>query len=468
MNCPKCGYAVEPGYLYCPQCHEAVDSTVPRSQPQKPQPVQSQRYGYDFAPRQTWQQTATAMQAGLINDFAPQTAQASQVQPTPSRPSGSMRPLTGFGTGKTGQQTAAAQPGGYTLQDYSQPGYGQQGYGQQGYTQQTAAQPGGYASQDYNQQSYGQQGYSQQGYTRQNAAAQPGGYASQDYNQQSYGQQEYNRQGYTQQTAATQSGSDARQNAAPQATAQDYADQGQRKQSGQVSTLLSELPGVLKQSYTAPDQLLWTLFNRNDVVIGPIVLAVTLVVVFLGAMAAVRGVVSVIFRLITALTGINLANSTAALRKSIDYVAGQIAPAVGGIAVLCQIIAIVVPVAVVLLYIYLVHRRRIKWIAALEMITVTTATTIPVALLGMLASMVSPILAVFTMVLGNVIAYLQVGPMLDIVLGGTEQERRNAKMVCIPIAVLLTLALVLGLGGNLSGNVFVHMISLLRNMGTAA
>ena len=214
--------------------------------------------------------------------------------------------------------------------------------------------------------------------------------------------------------------------------------------------------------------MLWTLFNRNDVVIGPIVLAVTLVVVFLGAMAAVRGVVSVIFRLITALTGINLANSTAALRKSIDYVAGQIAPAVGGIAVLCQIIAIVVPVAVVLLYIYLVHRRRIKWIAALEMITVTTATTIPVALLGMLASMVSPILAVFTMVLGNVIAYLQVGPMLDIVLGGTEQERRNAKMVCIPIAVLLTLALVLGLGGNLSGNVFVHMISLLRNMGTAA
>ena len=436
MNCPKCGYAVDPGYLYCPQCRETLEGNAARPHSQKPQPVQPQPYGYDFAPQQSWQQTVAAPPEGLHTDFAPkagQTPPAAWEQPAPLQPVSALQPLTGFGTPKAPrqsypQQPAAPQNSGFGQPVGQQPGYDQP-YTNQSYPQQPVPQNPGFG------QPVGQQpGYDQT-------------YANQSYPQQSPVQQPPTKQ----------------------PTAQDYAYQGQRVQTANpVTELLSELPQVFRTCFTDPGDMLRTLVNRGDVITGPIVLAVTLVLVFLGGMAAVRGVVSIIFRLITSLTGISLANSTSALRQGINYVAGQIAPAVGGIAVLCQLIAILVPVAVILIYLYLAHHLPINWVMALEMATVATTPTIPIALLGMLASMISPALAVFAMVLGMVVAYLQLGHMLDTILGGTDVQQLKAKMICFPIAVLLTLALVFLLGGNLSGNVFVHMISLLRNMGTAA
>ena len=437
MNCPKCGYAVDPGYLYCPQCRETLEGNAARPHSQKPQPVKPQPYGYDFAPQQSWQQTVAAPPEGLHTDFAPkagQTPPTAWEQPAPLQPMSALQPLTGFGTPKTPrpsypQQPAAPQNSGFGQPVGQQPGYDQP-YPQQSYPQQPVApqNPG-----------FGQPVGQQPGYDQT--------YANQSYPQQSPVQQPPTKQ----------------------PTAQDYAYQGQRVQTANpVTELLSELPQVFRTCFTDPGDMLRTLVNRGDVITGPIVLAVTLVLVFLGGMAAVRGVVSIIFRLITSLTGISLANSTSALRQGINYVAGQIAPAVGGIAVLCQLIAILVPVAVILIYLYLAHHLPINWVMALEMATVATTPTIPIALLGMLAAMISPALAVFAMVLGMVVAYLQLGHMLDTILGGTDVQQLKAKMICFPIAVLLTLALVFLLGGNLSGNVFVHMISLLRNMGTAA
>ena len=416
MNCPKCGYAVDPGYLYCPQCRETLEGNAARPHSQKPQSVQPQPYGYDFAPQQSWQQTVAAPPEGLHTDFAPkagQTPPTAWEQPAPLQPMSALQPLTGFGTPKTARPSYPQQPAAPQNSGFGQPVGQQPGY-----------------EQPYPQQSYPQQPPVQQPPVQQPPVQQP---------------------------------------PTRQPTAQDYAYQGQRVEAANpVTELLSELPQVFRTCFTDPGGMLRTLVNRGDVITGPIVLAVTLVLVFLGGMAAVRGVVSIIFRLITSLTGISLANSTAALRQGINYVAGQIAPAVGGIAVLCQLIAILVPVAVILVYLYLAHHLPINWVMALEMATVATTPTIPIALLGMLASMISPALAVFAMVLGMVVAYLQLGHMLDIILGGTDLQRLKAKMICFPIAVLLTLALVFLLGGNLSGNVFVHMISLLRNMGTAA
>ena len=437
MNCPKCGYAVDPGYLYCPQCRETVEGNAARPHTQKPQP-----YGYDFAPQQSWQQTVAAPPEGLHTDFAPKAGQIPPTaweQPAPLQPMSALQPLTGFGTPKAPrpsypQQPAAPQNSGFVQPVGQQPGYDQP-YPQQSYPQQPAAPQNS---------GFGQPVGQQPGY-------------EQPYPQQSYPQQPPVQQSPVQQPPTKQP------------TAQDYAYQGQRVQTANpVTELLSELPQVFRTCFTDPGDMLRTLVNRGDVITGPIVLAVTLVLVFLGGMAAVRGVVSIIFRLITSLTGISLANSTSALRQGINYVAGQIAPAVGGIAVLCQLIAILVPVAVILIYLYLAHHLPINWVMALEMATVATTPTIPIALLGMLASMISPALAVFAMVLGMVVAYLQLGHMLDTILGGTDVQQLKAKMICFPIAVLLTLALVFLLGGNLSGNVFVHMISLLRNMGTAA
>ncbi len=295
-----------------------------------------------------------------------------------------------------------------------QPQMMQQGYGQQGYAQPAQS---GYPQQGYAQQGYAQNGYPQQGY--------PQGYAN--------GQQ---------------------------------MAQNQRRPSPQFAALtgmLSELPRMFAGCFTSPGEVLRGLVSRGDMITGPVVIGVMLVVVFLGGMAAMRGVVGVLFSLIGALTGVSLAGNSASLQQGINYVAGRVAPAVGGIAVLCQLLAMIVPVLVTVFYLCVIGKRPFSWYLVLGMITVTTAPTIAVALLGVLASFISPVLTLVLMIIGMVIAYLQIGHILSTVLGVDEAQLLGAKMVIIPVCLVLTLALLWFVGGTLMGGVFQYMLSLLSS-----
>lgn len=442
MNCPNCGAPAAPGILYCTNCHAAINGTEPSGQqwlqkPQALQPSYQQGFQPGAAPRQSWQQSSPAAAVngfpelspagqlggfgqGAQNSYAPQTQQTGF---DPASVPNTFAPQVQQGTFEPAGSFAPQQQGGYAPQG-----------AQNTFAPQT--QQGGYAP---------------QGVQNTFAPQQQAGYAPQGA-QNSYAPQ-------------TQQGGYPQQNAYPQQYGQGYGYQT-RQEPNPATALLSELPQLFLGSLKNPGQVLRTLVERADVITGPIVLAVTLVVVFLGGMAAMRGVVGVLFSLIGSLTGISLAGSTAALRQGVNYIAGQIAPAVGGIAVLCQLIAIVVPALVVLGYLNLVHKLPLNWLMALEMVTVTTMPTIVVALAAMLASMINPALALLVMILGTVIAYLQLSHMLGTLLGGTDVQQLKVKMICFPLAILLTLGLIWLVGGNLMGNVFQHMISLLGNMGT--
>ena len=233
-----------------------------------------------------------------------------------------------------------------------------------------------------------------------------------------------------------------------------------------LMNILTELPRTFAGCFTQPGEVLRSLVERGDLFTCPIVVAVVLVVVFLGGMAAMRGVVSVLFGLIASLTGMRLAANDASMQQGINYIAGQVAPAVGGIAVLCQLIAIAMPVLVMLVYLCGVRKLPFSWHVTLGMVTVTTMPTVVFALLGMLVSFVSPWLCLLTMIAGIVIAYLQLGNMMNTIVGGNEAQLLPAKMICFPIAILLTLVVLWFVGGNLMGSVFQHMLSLLGNTGS--
>lgn len=318
------------------------------------------------------------------------------------------------------QQNPTFQP------PYQQGGYPQDFAPQQSWQQQTQ-QPvnGGYM--DFNSPMQQAQGYAQQ-----NAPAQQ--YAGQNYGS-------YQQQGY----------------------AQNYGGYQQMAPANPVMGLLTELPRTFAGCFTQPGEVLRSLVERGDLLTCPIVVGVVMVVVFLGGMAAMRGVVSVLFGLIASLTGISLASDSASMQQGINYIAGQVAPAVGGIAVLCQLIAIAVPVLVVLVYLCSICKMPFSWHVTLGMVTVTTMPTVVFALLGMLLSFISPWLCLLIMIVGIVIAYLQLSNMLNTITGISDAQLLPVKMVCFPIAILLTLALLWLVGGNLLGGVFQQMLSLLGN-----
>lgn len=501
MNCPNCGAPVAPGIPYCPTCHAATGqmwSPAQQSYRQGPVPGQSWQQPAQSSSTPAFSDLTTAPRAdrpgqssgfsSALPDFAPRQPQQ-PIQPELRRSSqgGQSYPQQGGSFGQesfrpqsndafnAGVFTPPGQPGAGFDRQQTQPvnsyapqasgGYAAQGsspYGTQtqpvgSFAPQAAGSFAPQAASPYGAQAQpatppapqASTAYHMQAASPYGAQAQPGGSsARQPY--QSQAANAYGQQGY------------------PQPTAQSYAYQGQLQQHpNPVMALLSELPRMFLGCFTAPGQVLRTLVERGDVITGPMVLAVALVVVFLGGMAAMRGVVSVLFSFITSLTGISLAGSSSALRQGVNYIAGQIAPAVGGIAVLCQVIAIIIPVAVIMVYLYLVHRQQPNWMMALEMVTVTTMPTIAVALVTMVASMISPMLALVVMIVGIVIAYLQLSHMLSTLLGGTPEQELLVKLICFPIALLLTLGLIYLLGGNLMSGVFQHMISLLGNMGAA-
>lgn len=270
---------------------------------------------------------------------------------------------------------------------------------------------------------------------------------------QQQGYQQYAQQGY--------------QGYPQQGYAQNYGYQQQMPaQPNPLMTFLTELPRTFGGCFTRPGEVLRTMVERGDLITSPIVIGVVLVVVFLAGMSAMRGVVEVLFGLIASLTGVSLASNEASMQQGINYIAGQVAPAVGGIAVLCQLLAIIVPLIVVVIYLCAVRRMPFSWHVILGMAAVTTMPTVAFALLGMLVSFVSPWLCLLTIIAGIVVAYMQLSNMLNTIVGGTDAQLLPAKMICFPLALLLTLAALWFVGGNLMGNVFQHMLSLLGNTGS--
>lgn len=333
---------------------------------------------------------------------------------------------------------AYGQSQGYGAQGYApQQGYGQQGYmPQQGYTQ--GAQ--GYAQQA---QPYPQptQGYAQPEAGAYGAGYQPGteqGYASQ-YNPQSY-------PGYQ------------------QAYGSYYAAQPQPRESGAFLSNLSQIPRVFLDSFRDPGAVLQGMMERRDIYSAPVVAGITLLLTFLCGMLVTSGLVGLVFSGYSTLTGVSLANDPAVLNQGISYIAGKIAPSIGGIAVLCQLFAIAFPLAVMLVYGCAIRKARFSVELLCGCVTITTLPTVAVALLSILGSLVNLVLPLIFMVFGMVVSFVFMSSLLGRMTGKGEQQLVTPRVLCICVSLFCTLLFSLLVGGLLMGNVMASMTALLGNL----
>ncbi|MDD3334624.1 MAG: hypothetical protein PHI98_03800 [Eubacteriales bacterium] len=322
-------------------------------------------------------------------------------------------------------------PQGYPEQ---QPTYPPQGF-PTGYQQ-------GFPQQGYPQQSFPQQGFPQQGYPQQGAGGYPPvnpGYPG--------------PQGY--QTPFE-----------PQGYQQPYTYGEQRPNANPLLTAISELPHSFMSSIRSPAGLMRELLERNDTFTCPIVAGVVLLVSFLCGMTVMRGVVGTVFSLVSTLTGVTMASDASSMNQGINYVAGRIAPSVGGIAALCQLIAMLVPTIVTTVYLTFLCKLRFSWPAALGLIAIPSFVTVAAALLSMLLSLLTPWLSLVCILCGVVINYLQLGALLSYLTGRDDAQLFHAKAVCFVISIAASL-LIMGLaGGSLMNVVLDQMLRLLTNVGS--
>lgn len=225
-----------------------------------------------------------------------------------------------------------------------------------------------------------------------------------------------------------------------------------------------QLPGMLRDSFRDPGCVLQGIMERRNWYPTPVVAGLTLLFTFLCGLFFATGMVRLFFGFYTAVTGNALASDATSLSQGVSYVSSKIGASIGGIAVLCQVFAMLLPLAVMLVYLCPVSKMRFSWELAYGCFTVTTLPTVAVSLLALLASLVMPILAALVALLGTVVSYVFMGSLLGRVTGKPEPALAVPKILCVCLSLLLTLLFIVLVGGTLMNGVVQSTVSILWNL----
>lgn len=276
------------------------------------------------------------------------------------------------------------------------------------------------------------------------------------------------QQPYPQQNLYRQSYAQYQQGTYPPGFQQPYS-YGQppvAREANPLLTALSALPRTFLDSFTKPQEVLRGMLEKRDLLTGPIVAGLTLLLTFLCGMVVMRSFVGVLLSAISSLTGVSLASDAASMNQGVSYIAGRIAPSVGGAAVVCQLIGMAVPALVFMVYLCGVAKVHFSWELLLGFVGVTTLPTAAVALLAMVLSLLSPWLALLVTLCGMAVSYTQACGLLSAVTGRTDAQLLPAKMLLVALSLALTLIVGGMVGGLLMRGVLQRVMVLLNSVGS--
>ena len=275
------------------------------------------------------------------------------------------------------------------------------------------------------------------------------------------------QQPYPQQSLYRQSYAQYQQGTYPPGFQQPYSyGQPVAREANPLLTALSALPRTFLDSFTRPQEVLRGMLEKRDLLTGPIVAGLTLLLTFLCGMVVMRSFVGVLLSAISTLTGVSLASDAASMNQGVSYIAGRIAPSVGGAAVVCQLIGMAVPALVFMVYLCGVAKVHFSWELLLGFVGVTTLPTAAVALLAMVLSLLSPWLALLVALCGMAVSYTQACGLLSAVTGRTDAQLLPAKMLLVALALALTLIVGGMVGGLLMRGVLQRVMVLLNSVGS--
>jgi hypothetical protein len=143
-----------------------------------------------------------------------------------------------------------------------------------------------------------------------------------------------------------------------------------------------------------------------------------------------------------------------------------VAPSVGGIAVVCQLFALVLPAAVALIYLCTLRRVRFSYQLASNLLAVTTLPSIAAALLCMVFSLLSPVLGILMITLGEAASYILVCLLIAHITGQPEQHSALVKLAVVCVSIVVKLLFIQLVGGSLTASMLRTFASLMSAMGS--
>lgn len=238
----------------------------------------------------------------------------------------------------------------------------------------------------------------------------------------------------------------------------------QREAQGLLHTL-SLLPRAFLDSFIHPAEVLRAMVERGDLLTAPIVTVLVLVMSFLAGVVITRGFIGELYGFLASLAG-NAGGSAAAVNQGVTYIIGRVAPSVGGIAALGQLICMLIPTAVFMIYICFICRVAFSWELALGFMAVTSMNTVVVSLLAMAVSLLSPWLALVLMAASAAISYTKACAMLGLITARPDEQLVGAKLALTAVSLAVTLLTAGGVCGLLMSGVVRHIFSLFSSVGS--
>jgi len=232
-----------------------------------------------------------------------------------------------------------------------------------------------------------------------------------------------------------------------------------QREPGQFLAALTQIPRTFVGSFRDPGAALRDMMERRDKYAPPVVCGLALLLAFFCGMAATRALVTVF---VNFAANLQQYGNELARADGINRIAGSVRAAVGGIAVLGQLLAMIFPLAVMLVYLCAVCKVRFSMDLFLGLITLLTMPTLPASVFTLVSSLFSPILPLLFMAAGMVIAYVFMGSLTARVTGKPDGELVRVKVIMILLSMVLTFAFIALVVGLLSGGVVTTILSYIN------
>lgn len=229
---------------------------------------------------------------------------------------------------------------------------------------------------------------------------------------------------------------------------------------------LAAIPKTFVDSLTKPAEVLRRQMESRDRLIGPSAAALVLLLSFLCGMALVRGLVGAFMGGFSSFTGVSLAGDAASLNQGVSYISGRIAASVGGIAVLCTLIGMLVHAAVTMSYLCVIRKARFSLELLLGYVSVVALPHAAFLLLTILISFASPWPALLPLACSWAVGLAQMGSIMAFVTGSSEEQLFHARLACYSVCIAVTIIIAGVVGGALMGGVADRVLALLANAGS--
>ena len=257
----------------------------------------------------------------------------------------------------------------------------------------------------------------------------------------------------------------------PQGYANDSHGYGQSygrttRERGDFLTAMGNLPHVIREVFIDPGETLRGMMDRSDRYTGAVVTALSLLLTFLAAILGMRSMISLLYGGFTQLFGASLAGDAGSMNQGINYIVGKMAASVGGIAAVCQLFAVIAPLAAALIYLCAFKKVRFSFLLASNLAAILTLPTIAASILCMLFSLVSPVLGGVMILLGTAASYVLLCAMLTWITGMADAKLVVTKIAMISAAEGLKILFIWLVGGALTAAALTAVAGIVNSLGS--